>query len=133
MGNMDNKGNKLFVAYPVTPMCNTAHMGDMDIKKSGRITGRIPGNLRARLDKIAQAHGVTDAKMVEDALEALADYVEFSGGYHRPMKMVAFSSPERATVYGVNESDNSLLSRMQAVLAAEAAKLRTGAENPPRG
>jgi hypothetical protein len=55
--------------------------------KDGRISGRIDGDLRARLDAISQRFGVADTVMLEDALTALADLVETRGKYERPMEM----------------------------------------------
>jgi hypothetical protein len=63
-------------------------MGDMEEKKGGTVNARIGTDLRRRLDEISRRWGPTDSTMVQDALSALADYVETSGKYQRPMKMV---------------------------------------------
>lgn len=60
----------------------------MGLKKTATINGRIGPVLRARLDDIIERHGVTDTQMLEDALHALADYVEARKTYLRPMAMV---------------------------------------------
>ncbi|HEX2101464.1 MAG TPA: hypothetical protein VHF69_12410 [Candidatus Synoicihabitans sp.] len=57
-------------------------------KKSATIGGRIDGELRERLDRITRRFAVTDAAMLDDALTALADYVESRGRYERPMAMI---------------------------------------------
>ena len=56
-------------------------------KKTGTINGRISGELRARLDAIYARHAVGDSEMLQDALTALADYVESMGRYLRPVVM----------------------------------------------
>lgn len=68
-------------------------MRDEAAKKTGTINGRISAQLRARLDAIYTKHAVSDSEMLQDALNALANYVEKAGGYHRPMRMVA-AGPE---------------------------------------
>ena len=57
-------------------------------KKSATIGGRLPAELRKRLDDIEKNYGVTDTTMLADALTALADYVEQQGAYRRPMQMI---------------------------------------------
>lgn len=57
-------------------------------KKTATIGSRINPLLRERLDRIAQRYRVTDAAMLDDALTALADYVESRGKYEWPMAMV---------------------------------------------
>ena len=57
-------------------------------KKTGAINGRIPAELRTRLDAIGERYGVSDAVMLADALTALADFVEAAKKYERPMRMV---------------------------------------------
>lgn len=74
-------------------------------KKSGAINGRISGGLRARLDAISERHGVGDATMLEDALTALADFVEKSGRYERPMNMVSAKDlPDFDNFFQLNEA-----------------------------
>jgi hypothetical protein len=63
-------------------------MSEMEDKKSGRISVRLTGKLRERLNNITAAWGPNDVTMAEDALTALCDYVEAAGKYQRPMKMV---------------------------------------------
>lgn len=57
-------------------------------KKSATIGARISDDLRRRLDDISVRYRVSDAAMLEDALTALADYVESRGKYEWPMSMV---------------------------------------------
>lgn len=61
---------------------------EMGRQKNGFIGGRIGEILRGRLNKIAADYGVNDTRMLDDALSALANYVEASGRYRRPMAMV---------------------------------------------
>lgn len=85
-------------------------------KKSGAINGRIPADLRERLDKIGRKHRVTDAAMLEDALTAMCDLVEQTGHYESPMTM-QFASWARQ---GVNESGGDALSaRLRALVEEE--------------
>jgi hypothetical protein len=63
-------------------------VADIEQKKTGRIAGRISGDLRMRLDRITERFGAIDATMLEDSLTALADFVERLGRYERPMRMV---------------------------------------------
>lgn len=60
----------------------------MGRQKGGYIGGRIGDQLRARLDEISRQYGPADTRMLEDALSALADYVEINRAYKRPIKMV---------------------------------------------
>ena len=56
-------------------------------QKAGFIGGRINGPLRIRLTRINERFGPSDTVMLEDALSALANYVERHGKYERPMRM----------------------------------------------
>jgi hypothetical protein len=56
--------------------------------KTAKINQRISPGLRARLNAIHGRHGTNDGGATEDALSAWADYVEASGGYVRPVKMI---------------------------------------------
>jgi hypothetical protein len=82
---MFNKVAKLNVEQFMTRYSGSAAMGR---QKEGFIGGRIGDQLRARLSEITRRHGPSDTTMLEDALNALADYVEIKGSYVRPMKMV---------------------------------------------
>lgn len=57
-------------------------------KKAARIGSRIDPKLRTRLDEISRRYGPNDSTMLEDALTALADYVEKNNSYRRPVMMV---------------------------------------------
>jgi hypothetical protein len=67
---------------------NLLNLRDMGRTKGGYIGGRIGEKLRSRLDEIERKHGPKDTTMLEDALSALADYVEKTGAYRRPMMMI---------------------------------------------
>lgn len=56
--------------------------------KIGHISARLSQELRTRITAINNAYGTSDAGLLEDALSALADYVEGRGGYKRPIKIV---------------------------------------------
>ncbi len=60
----------------------------MPDKKSATIGSRLSPLLRHRLNEITRRYGPVDATMLQDALSALADYVEAAGKYARPIKMV---------------------------------------------
>ena len=75
--------------------CTNAHKSrniqpvtEKQSKKTGAINARISSELRGRLSEISRRYGPNDATMVEDALSSLADCVERSGKYLRPMKMM---------------------------------------------
>lgn len=59
----------------------------MGRQKEDYIGGRISESLRLRLNEITRKHGPGDTTMLDDALCALADYVELEGSYRRPMMM----------------------------------------------
>jgi predicted transcriptional regulator len=59
----------------------------MSDKRTGSISARVAPALKSRLEKISDYFGVPPTRMIEDALEALADYVEREGRYRRPMRM----------------------------------------------
>jgi hypothetical protein len=75
------------------------YVGDLEEKKSAAINGRISGRLRQRLDRISERYGPNDARMLEDALSALCDYVEAARKYESPMRMISADD----TFSGVNE------------------------------
>lgn len=62
-------------------------MAEIKAKKGGAINGRISTELRGRLTRITERWGPNDTTMLEDALSALADYVDRHGSYERPMRM----------------------------------------------
>jgi hypothetical protein len=75
--------------------CTNAHnvrniqpVTEKQSKKTSAINARISDDLRGRLSEISRRYGPNDSTMVEDALSALADCVERSGKYLRPMKMM---------------------------------------------
>lgn len=94
-------------------------MTKLDLKKTGRISARISGKLRARIDAINEKHGTSDVRLAEDALTALADYVELQGRYERPVRMVRASAGARAD-YGINEErEDPLMRRLHELVGAE--------------
>ena len=56
-------------------------------KKTAAVNTRVEPRLKERLDHITERFGVSITTQVEDALSALADYVERIGKYERPMRM----------------------------------------------
>lgn len=75
--------HKTFVAYFRKPAPRKLMGG-----KTGHISARISEPLRARITAINDVYGTNDAGLLEDAMSALADYVERRGGYKRPICVV---------------------------------------------
>lgn len=83
--------------------------------KTSSIGGRISDDLRRRLTAITERYGPVDTRLLEDALTALADFVEAEGRYVRPVRMVAGDAFEG----GVNEAGHDpQMERMRRALRA---------------
>lgn len=59
-----------------------------DLKKTAQLGGRITQDLRDRMDTIYDKYGVTASQLMQDALEALCDFVEAEGKYDRRFRVV---------------------------------------------
>lgn len=93
----------------------------MSDKKSAKIGGRLPPELRTRLNAIEQHYGPSDTTMLSDALTALADYVEQNGAYRRPMRMIFGGVAEgtsEAQRWQLNEDAAGSLEQQVAAAAA---------------
>lgn len=55
---------------------------------NSRISARIPDNLRVRLNRIHSTNRTDDSDFIRDAMHALADYVDQTGCYRVPIKVV---------------------------------------------
>lgn len=108
----------------------------MSDKKDGRIGGRLPAGLRERLDAIVKTYGPMDSTMLEDALTALADYVERNKAYRRPMRMIYDGAEARdeSARWQLNEDGPGGFAELQRDVDAMAKRVREAAatrrENP---
>jgi hypothetical protein len=111
-------------------------MGAKKLSKKENISGRIDAELKRRVEYIGLKHGVSDTRMLTDALDALCDYVIARGNYVRPMKMVY--DAEMAAFMGlaqvaetIGPSDNSEPAAAAALDEAQRQATLPPPEEPP--